>query len=144
MAMFTVSPDAILREGAGNAELLTFDRQQSDSGIDDGRLDLVERADERCDEAGCGKVVHLERRADLLDLPATHHHNPVGQSHRLFLIVGDVNCGDAELALNVTDLLAERGAYFGIERRERLVEQQQFGLDRQRPRQRDPLLLPAG
>ena len=42
------------------------------------------------------------------------------------------------------DLLAQLQSHLGVERGQRLVEQQHPGLDRQRAGQRDPLLLPAG
>ena len=43
-------------------------------------------------------VEHLARRARLLDPAVVHHHDEVGQRHRLFLAVRDVDEGDAELA----------------------------------------------
>ncbi len=47
-------------------------------------------------------------------------------------------------ALDLADLLAQRHADLGVERRQRLVEQQQLGLGRQRPGERHALLLAAG
>ena len=44
-------------------------------------------------------VVEIHRRADLLDDAAIEHGNPVGNRQRFFLVVGDKDGGDAELAL---------------------------------------------
>ena len=106
-------------------------------------VDRVERADERRHERGGREVVDLERRADLLDPALAHHDDPIGQRERLLLVVGHVDRRDPELALDRPDLVAQRDADLGVERRERLVEQQDLRLDRERPRQRDPLLLAA-
>jgi hypothetical protein len=57
--------------------------------------------------------------------------------------VGDVERGDAQPLLDVPDLLAQVDAHLGVERRQRLVEQQDGGLDSQRAGQRHALLLTA-
>ena len=44
-------------------------------------------------------VVDVAGSADLLDAAAVHHHNHIGERHRLFLAVGDVDEGNAEFAL---------------------------------------------
>ena len=49
--------------------------------------------------------------------------------------------GDAELALQPLQFLAHATAQERVERRQRLVEQQNLRLGNQRTRQRDPLLL---
>ena len=49
-----------------------------------------------------------------------------------------------ELQLDPADLVAQLLADLGVQRGQRLVEQQHPRLDRQRPGQRDPLLLAAG
>ena len=76
--------------------------------IGDAGLELEEihrrRADEAGDEQVGGAAIDLHRRADLLQLAAAHDRDPVGQHHRLFLIVGDEDDGDAELALQPLDL----------------------------------------
>ncbi len=89
-------------------------------------------------------VVDLERRADLLDPALVHHHDAVGHRQRFFLVVRHVDGGDAELALQRADLLAQRHADLGVERRERLVEQQHLRLDGERAGERHALLLAAG
>ena len=131
-------------QGRGGADLVAGQRQPTGGRIDDLRLDRVERADERRDERGGREVVDLERRADLLDPALAHHHDPVGQLERLLLVVGDVDGRDPELALDLADLVAQGDADLGVERGERLVEQQDRRLEGERPRQRDALLLAAG
>ena len=58
--------------------------------------------------------------------------------------MGDVDRGDAELALQRADLLAQGDADLGVERRQRLVEQQDLRLDGEGAGQRHALLLAAG
>ena len=45
-----------------------------------------------------GAEVDVARRADLRDRALAHHHDAVAERHRLGLIVGDVDRGDAERA----------------------------------------------
>ena len=55
----------------------------------------------------------------------------------------DVDGRDPEPALDPPDLLAQLHAHLRVERRERLVEEEDARLDRERARERDPLLHPA-
>ena len=89
-------------------------------------------------------VVELGRRRDLLEPAGGHDPDPVAQRQRLLLVVGDEQRRGADRDLDAADLLAQLPAHLGVERRERLVEQQHLGLDREGPGQRDPLLLAAG
>ena len=52
--------------------------------------------------------------------------------------------GDAEPLLDRADLVAHRHADLGVEIGQRLVEQQDAGIDRQRAAECDALALPAG
>ncbi len=88
--------------------------------------------------------IDLERRAVLLQAAAIHHRDLVGQRQRLGLVVGDIDEGDAGAALQLLELDAHALAQLGVEIGQRLVEQQDVGLDHQRARQRDALLLAAG
>ena len=67
----------------------------------------------------------------------------IGERDRLELRVGDVDEGDAELALHAAQLLSHLHAQLLVERRQRLVEQQHPRLGDRRARQRDALLLAA-
>ena len=73
-----------------------------------------------------------------------HDHDAVGQRHRFFLIVRDVERGDAEPLLQRAEFVAHLRAQPGVEIGQRLVEQQHFRLEHQRARNRDALLLAAG
>ena len=92
---------------------------------------------------GLGRVVHLLRWADLLDLALAHHRQAIAHGQRFLLVVGDVHERDADLAVQLLQLELERTPQLGVERAERLVEQQHPGSQHQRTGQRDPLLLTA-
>ena len=130
-------------DGLARPDLLAVDRQAPRAGIDHPAVDQVERPDERGHERRAREVVDLRRRPDLLDPSVAHDHDPVGQREGLLLVVGDVDGGDPELALDRPDLLAQDDPDLGVERRQRLVEEQDLGLDRQRPGEGDALLLAA-
>ena len=103
----------------------------------------ADRAEEAHHEVGRRLVVDLPRRADLLDLAVVHHRDPVGDLHRLLLIVGDEHGGHALLVVQAAQPLPQLRADVRVERAERLVEQQHLRLDRQRARERHPLALTA-
>ena len=87
-------------------------------------------ADEAVHECRCRMVIDLARRADLLDAALVHHHHPVGHFERFFLVVGDEDRGHIDFGMQRAQPLAQFLAHFGVERAERLVEQQDAGLDR--------------
>jgi hypothetical protein len=104
----------------------------------------VHRADELGDERGGRPGVQLGRVRDLFQPAVAHDADPVGHGQRLFLVVRDEDRRRAEPLLQGADLLPQLQPDLGVERGQRLVEQQHVRLDRQRPRQRDTLLLAAG
>ena len=69
------------------------------------------------------------------------HRDAVEDGQRLLLIVRDEDRADAQLPLDDPDLIAQADADFGVQSRQRFVEQQHPRLDRQSARERDPLLL---
>ena len=81
-------------------------------------------ADEAGDEQVGGAAVDLHGRADLLQLAAAHDRDPVGEHHRLLLVVGDEHRRDAELALQPLDLGAGVDPQRRVEVGERLVHQE--------------------
>jgi hypothetical protein len=91
-----------------------------------------------------GLVVELLRRAHLLEAPGVHHGNVIGQHERFRLVVGDVDERRTEIRLQLFQLDFHVLAQLEIERAQRLVEQQQRGLEHEAPRDRHPLLLAAG
>ena len=89
-----------------------------------GGLDEVRCAEEGRDLAAGGPAIDIFRRAGLQDATALHDHDAIGQRHRLFLVVGDIERGDLQPPLQRAELVAHLGAQAGIEVAERLVEQQ--------------------
>ncbi len=101
-------------------------------------------ADERGDEDVVRQRVHRARRADLLqDAPAQHGH-PVAERHRLGLVVGHIDGGDAQFAGELGDLGAQMIAELGVEVGQRLVHQERGGVAGDGPAHGDPLALTAG
>jgi hypothetical protein len=113
-------------------------------GRDDLDLHQVGRAQEVSHVGVCGLLVDLAGGADLHDPARVHHGQPVRHGQRLFLVVGDVEKGDADLFLQRLQLDLERPAELGVQRAERLVQQQHGRLEHEGAGQRDPLLLAAG
>ena len=71
-----------------------------------------------------GRVVDLGRRADLLDSALVEHRDPVGDVERLRLVVGDQHGGDVHLVVQAAQPRPQVLADLGVQRAERLVEQQ--------------------
>ena len=101
-------------------------------------------AEELGHPARAGAVVDLLGRAGLDHAPVAQHGDRVGQRERLGLVVGDEQGAGAGGAQDRGDLTAQRLAQAGVERGERLVEQDHLGVGRERARERDPLALAAG
>jgi hypothetical protein len=74
---------------------------------------------------------------------ALHHHDAVGQRHRLDLVVGHVDGGHRQLMAEVLDLRPGRDAQLGVEVRQRLVHQEHVGLAHDGAGQRHALPLAA-
>ena len=89
-------------------------------------------------------LVDLAWASGLLDLATVHHSDPVGHRKRFFLIMRDVDECRAELVLDALQLVLHLPPQLDVERPERLVEQQGRRAIDERPRKRDPLLLPPG
>ena len=87
---------------------------------------------------------HLLGRPDLHDPPVHEDGHPVGQRHRLLLVVRHVHRRHVERALQALELHPGLDAQLRVEVRQRLVEQKERRLTYDRPRQRAALLLPAG
>src|SRR5205085_5943057 len=87
--------------------------------------------------------IDLPRRADLVNTSALHDADAIGDDQGFFLVVRDVDRGDPKRTLQIADVISQLDAQFGVEIRQRLVHQQNLWLDHDRPRESDPLLLPA-
>src|SRR5262249_6991944 len=100
------------------------------------------------DEAGnhLGRRLAIERarRRHLFDAPLVHHRHPIGERHRLRLIVGDIDEGRAAFAMAAGQFLLHGFAQMDIEVGERLVEQHHGGLHGEAAGERDALALAAG
>jgi hypothetical protein len=101
------------------------------------------RADEPGHEQVGGSVVHLLRGVHLLQDAAVHHGHPVAHRHRLGLVMGDVDHGHAQVALDPGDLGAHLHAQLGIQVRQRLVHQERLRLAHDGASHRHPLPLAA-
>jgi len=75
---------------------------------------------------------------------ARDHDHLVGEQRGLLRIVGDEHGGDARVPLQRSQLSAQLLAHRAVERRERLVKQQQLGIAREGSRQRHTLALATG
>ena len=103
----------------------------------------VDRADEAHHELVGRLLVQLARRPDLLDPAVVHDHDPVGDVHRLFLVVGHEHGRDVGLVVQPAQPRAQLLAHPRVERTERLVEQQHLRLDGERAGERHALALAA-
>src|SRR5580658_2348195 len=104
----------------------------------------VGAAQEARDEFRARPLIDLFGRTQLLDAALVHHHDEVGRRHRLGLVVGDIERRIAIGVVKSADLEAHLLAQTGIEIGERLVEEQDLGLDHESAGERHALLLPAG
>ena len=86
------------------------------------------RADEAGDEIVGGVVVHLARGADLLEHAVLEDRDAVTHGEGLGLVVGDVDRGDAQRALERGDLGAGLHTELGVQVGQRLVHEEDLGL----------------
>ena len=84
------------------------------------------------------------RRVDLLQHAVAHHRHALAERHRLDLVMGDVDGGDAEALVQPRQLGAHRHAQLRVEVRQRLVHQEGLRLAHHRAAHRDALALAAG
>lgn len=113
---------------------------------EEGRLPFtkeVRLADKGRDIAIHGLSVDLFGRADLHDLPPIHDDDSVAHGEGFGLIVGDEEHRDVELPLQLLDLAPHTGSKIRVEIRERFVEEEEFRIGGESPREGDPLLLSA-
>src|SRR5260370_29297957 len=88
------------------------------------------------------RINHLGR--DYMNVVSLiNHDDTVGELERLFLVVGDEDAGDLDLVVQSAEPAAKFLAHLGVERAERLVEEQHFWFDGERARECNPLTLAA-
>ena len=114
-------------------------RRQCDAGVH-----LVDLAEKFHDKSRGRPLVDRFRRTLLDDPSAIHYEHPVGQKHRLVLVVRDEDRRHADPRLDLLQFETHLVAPPGVEVGERLVKQQDFGIANERPSQGDPLLLATG
>jgi len=105
--------------------------------------DDVATPEEARDEARARVAEQALGRVALHARAAVEDRDAVAHRERLLLVVRDVEERRAGLLLDVLQLCLHLAPDLLVERRERLVEQQQRWLERERAGQRDPLLLAA-
>ena len=81
---------------------------------------------------------------DLDDLAEVHDRDPVGDVADDAEVVGDEDVGEPELVLKVVEQVDDLRLDRDVERRDRLVGDDQLRPQRQRPGDPDPLPLAAG
>jgi hypothetical protein len=95
------------------------------------------------DETARRPLVQRLRRSDLEYFAVVEDRDPVRHRERFLLVVGHVHRGDAEILLQLADLGAHLQAHFRVEVGERLIEQEDLGIQHQSAGERHALLLPA-
>jgi len=90
------------------------------------------------------RAIHLLRRALLLDLTVIQQQNAVRNRHRLVLVVRHHQRRQAQLDDQLTQKDARLFAQFGVEVRQRLIQQDHRRVIHQRTADGDALLLSAG
>ncbi|KAF5061341.1 hypothetical protein DSECCO2_316160 [anaerobic digester metagenome] len=92
---------------------------------------------------GVWMMIDLFRGADLSDFAFFHQDNPIGQGQGLFLIVGDKEHGDVQLALEFFQLFPHANAQSGVQIGQGFIQEQQLRLNDHGACQGYALLLAA-
>ena len=94
---------------------------------------------------GCfGSRVEVGPLGRLDDLAEVHDHHPVGDVAHDVQVVRDEDVGEAEVALQVLEQVQDLRLHRDVERRDRLVADDQLRVDGERARDADALALAAG
>jgi hypothetical protein len=101
-------------------------------------------ADEARHEEVLGRVVEIERAAELFELAQPQDRDLVGHGHRLDLVVGDVDHGVAEALVQRADLAAHVDAQLGVEVRQAARRRGRPGFAHHGAADGDALALAAG
>jgi hypothetical protein len=134
--------DSCAGHQTGGADAQADAPARHDIGAEGHAIHHVGLADELGHEARAGLVEQLVRRPHLSHPPGLDDGDAIGDHHRLGLVVRHVEGRDAELLVEPPDLEAHLLPEVRVQVGERLVEQEDLGLDDQGARHRHPLLLP--
>lgn len=85
----------------------------------------------------------LSGGADLLDVAFVEDDDAVGEFEGFVLIVGDEECGDSRLVVELAEPFAQGFAHFGVESAEGFIEQQDLRADGEGAGECDALPLAA-
>ena len=128
-------------------QLAAGERERGDLVVEVVRGD--HRIEHRPALESSGDRPEVEPRHDLRDRAARnrtavrHQHHPFGQPHHLLDRMPDVDDRDPQLVAQPLDVVQDLALAAGVERGERLVEQQHPRARQQRAPDRDALLLAA-
>ena len=144
----TVQYLAVLRAQAQGVRPLRQQRSTTLVGTGGQQRHRQEVHARAADEAGYKRVhrvvVELQGRAHLLNAARAQHHDLVGHGHGLHLVVGHIDHGGLQPRMQIADLRPHRYAQFGVQVRQGLIKQEQFGFAHDGAADRHALALPAG
>src|SRR5579859_391548 len=106
-------------------------------------FEKVALTDQPCHFGCAGGAEDGFAAATLRDTPLQDHNHGIGKLLCLSAIMGDQHNRHLKAALELAQRLPQTLADSGIQRIEGFIEQEQLRFSRQRPRQRDALLLSA-
>ncbi|EAU68781.1 conserved hypothetical protein [Stigmatella aurantiaca DW4/3-1] len=132
-------------QALGHRQAEALSDQRGGLGVQGGVQEVHRRgADELGDEDVGGALVHLQRRAELLQLAILHHRDAVAHRHRFDLIVRHVDARHAQALLELFDLRAHGHAQLGVQVGQRLVEEEHGRLAHDGAAQGHALALATG
>ena len=110
----------------------------------DFALNNIDITDEVGNEFAAWRFIDFCGCRNLHDLSLVQHRNTIGHGHRLLLIVGHDQKGQAEIHLQIHQLELGFFTQFFIQRTQRLIQQQHFRALGNRARQSHTLALTTG
>ena len=111
---------------------------------DDCALQKIGFTDKIRHKFAVGVVVDIHGVAHLRDFPFVHDDDGIADGHSLALVMGYIDCRNAQRLLNAADFRAHTYAQLRVQVGKRLVKQEHARFHHQGARQRDALLLAAG
>ena len=145
--LYLLGADQDGHRSRGRAPEVAADLEPAEGGNHElaveGTVDQVGVPDEAGELAVHGIGVDVLRRPELGDRTGADHGYLVGDRQRLVLVVGHQDSGRPRGAQDGVHIGTHRGPEVGVERRERLVEQDDLGLDGEGAGEGHSLLLAA-